>query len=71
MDASKIHYVLTNKDSKDAIVEGVLSSADNGLVGNRYVNSDYRGIRPVFNLESSVTYASGDVTMSNPIRFGD
>ena len=45
--------------------------ADNGLVGNRYVNSDYRGIRPVFNLEPSVTYASGDGTISNPIRLGD
>lgn len=45
--------------------------ADNGLIGNRYVNSDYRGICPVFNLESSVTYVSGDGIMSNPIRLGD
>lgn len=31
LDASKIHYVLTDKGSKDAIVEGVLSTADNGV----------------------------------------
>jgi len=31
LDASKIHYILTDKGSKDAIVEGVLSTADNGV----------------------------------------
>ena len=31
LDASKIHYVLTDKGSKDAIVEGVLSTADDGV----------------------------------------
>ena len=31
LEASKIHYILTDKGSKDAIVEGVLSTADNGV----------------------------------------
>ena len=31
LDASNIHYILTNKDSKDVIVEGILSSATNGV----------------------------------------
>jgi len=30
LDASNIHYILTNKDSKEAIVEGNLASAENG-----------------------------------------
>ena len=34
LDASKIHYVLTDKGSKDAIVEGVLSTADNGVAAD-------------------------------------
>ena len=31
LDASKIHYILTDKGSKNATVEGVLSTADNGV----------------------------------------
>ena len=38
-----------------------------GHVGNMSIRDSY-GVRPVFNLLSSVTYASGDGTQSNPIR---
>ena len=38
-----------------------------GHVGNMSIRDSY-GVRPVFNLLSSVTYASGDGTLSNPIR---
>ena len=31
LDASNIHYILTNKGSKEAIVEGILSNATNGV----------------------------------------
>ena len=31
LDASNIHYILTNKGSKEAIVEGILSEAANGV----------------------------------------
>lgn len=31
LNASKLHYILTDKESKDAIVEGVLSTAENGV----------------------------------------
>ncbi len=34
LDASKIHYILTDKGSKNAIVEGVLSTADNGVAAD-------------------------------------
>ena len=33
-----------------------------------FVGMDSNGVRPVFNLESSVTYVSGDGTQSSPIR---
>ena len=38
-----------------------------GNVGNNIVNGD-RAVRPSFNLESSITYASGSGTQSDPIR---
>ena len=38
-----------------------------GYVGNYYVSINY-GVRPSFNLLSSITYVSGDGTQSSPIR---
>ena len=38
-----------------------------GFVNYNRVNSDY-GVRPSFNLSSSITYVSGSGSMSNPIR---
>ena len=40
------------------------------IVGGAYVDADSVGVRPSFNLESSVTYVSGDGTASSPIRIG-
>ena len=40
-----------------------------GYVGNSNASYSYV-VRPSFNLESSVTYASGDGTASSPIRIG-
>ena len=31
LNAWKLHYILTDKESKDAIVGGVLSTAENGV----------------------------------------
>ena len=45
----------------------VLSVGTSGSVGTGYVNFD-GGVRPVFFLNSSVTYVSGDGTQSSPIR---
>ena len=39
----------------------------NGLVSNHYVSNNY-GVRPSFNLESSVKYVSGSGSMSDPVR---
>ena len=38
-----------------------------GFVNYNRVNNDY-GVRPSFNLSSSITYVSGNGSMSNPIR---
>ena len=40
---------------------------DDGSVGYNYVYS-YSGVRPSFNLESSVKYVSGSGSMSDPVR---
>ena len=45
----------------------VLSVGTSGSVGTGYVNFD-GGVRPVFFLNPSVTYVSGDGTQSSPIR---
>ena len=39
-----------------------------GKIMSAFVGMDSWGVRPVFNLESSVTYVSGDGTQSSPIR---
>ena len=39
-----------------------------GNVINGFVGIDMYGVRPVFNLDTSVTYVSGDGTKSSPIR---
>ena len=39
-----------------------------GWVGNNYYYRKGHGVRPSFNLESSVTYVSGSGTMSDPVR---
>ena len=38
-----------------------------GNVTNSFVGMDSYGVRPVFNLDTSVTYVSGDGTKSLPI----
>ena len=42
-----------------------------GHVDGRLVGYDAYGVRPVFNLSSSVKFSSGDGTSSNPIRLAD
>ena len=44
---------------------------DSGSVQSGYVSDNSCSVRPVFFLNQSVTYASGDGTMSNPIMLGD
>ena len=39
-----------------------------GIVSSDLGTYNSNGVRPVFNLESSVTYVSGDGTQSSPIR---
>ena len=50
------------------------SSSAFGVYGNGYVSVDLvninRGVRPSFNLESSITYARGSGTQSDPIIIG-
>ena len=41
---------------------------ENGLLGRNRVYDDSVGVRPSFNLLSSITYVSGDGTYNNPIR---
>ena len=43
------------------------SVGSSGTVGYNLA-SDYNGVRPVFNLESTITYVSGSGTQSDPIR---
>ena len=44
------------------------SVSENGNMNSGLVGESARGVRPTFSLASSVTYASGDGTQSNPIR---
>lgn len=44
---------------------------DSGSVRSGYVSDNSCSVRPVFFLNQSVTYASGDGTVSNPIILGD
>ena len=44
---------------------------NDGSVDLYYVNLNYRGVRPSFNLESSTTYVSGSGSMSDPVRLTD
>ena len=46
---------------------GVFYVYGRGVVSNDYVNYSY-GVRPSFNLESSVSYVSGSGSMSDPVR---
>ena len=41
---------------------------DDGYVNYKYVNDFSYGVRPSFNLESSVKYVSGSGSMSDPVR---
>ena len=41
-----------------------------GLVGNSYVSANFFAARPVFYLESAVTYVSGSGSMTDPLRIG-
>ena len=45
----------------------VFNVIDVGIVNNDHVSDTY-GVRPSFNLSSSITYVSGSGSMSNPIR---
>ena len=45
----------------------VFNVIDFGIVNNDHVSDTY-GVRPSFNLSSSITYVSGSGSMSNPIR---
>ena len=44
------------------------SVSENGNMNSGLVGESAQGVRPTFSLASSVTYASGDGTQSNPIR---
>ena len=44
------------------------SVSENGNMNSGLVGESASGVRPTFSLASSVTYASGDGTQSNPIR---
>ncbi len=46
---------------------GVFYVYGRGVVSNDYVNYSY-GVRPSFNLESSVSYVSGSGSMSDPVK---
>ena len=54
--------------SRDSDTTGSAFIVYSGYVLSYLVNNATNGVRPTFNLNSSVTYASGDGTLSNPIR---
>ena len=55
--------------SRSAVYSDYASIVGNtGFVGISGVGDDAYGVRPVFNLSSSVKFSSGDGTSSNPIR---
>ena len=54
--------------SRDSAISNDAFVVDGGgYVSGNFV-SHYRGVRPSFNLSSSITYVSGSGSMSNPIR---
>ena len=58
-------WTLTPNNSNSEMTFGILS---NGYVTTGFVSMDNYCVRPVFNLDTSVTYVSGDGTQSSPIR---
>ena len=58
-------WTLTPNNSDSEMTFGILS---NGYVTTGFVSMDNYCVRPVFNLDTSVTYVSGDGTQSSPIR---
>ena len=65
MYSGTIEWTISRIDDKSYLAFFVDSTGDvNGGSVSYYVN----GVRPVFNLTSSVTYVSGDGTQSSPIR---
>ena len=54
--------------SRDSDTTGSAFIVNSGYVLSYLVNNATNGVRPTFNLNSSVTYVSGDGTQSNPIR---
>ena len=54
--------------SRDSDTTGSAFIVNSGYVLSYLVNNATNGVRPTFNLNSSVTYVSGDGTLSNPIR---
>ena len=54
--------------SRDSNTTGSAFIVYSGYVLSYLVNNATNGVRPTFNLNSSVTYVSGDGTQSNPIR---
>ena len=54
--------------SRDSNTTGSAFIVYSGYVLSYLVNNATKGVRPTFNLNSSVTYVSGDGTQSNPIR---
>ena len=54
--------------SRDSDTTGSAFIVYSGYVLSYLVNNATNGVRPTFNLNSSVTYVSGDGTQSNPIR---
>ncbi len=58
-------WTLTPNTSDSETMFGILSY---GYVTSGFVSMDNYCVRPVFNLDTSVTYASGSGTQSDPIR---
>ncbi len=58
-------WTLTPNNSDSEMTFGILSY---GYVTTGFVSMDNYCVRPVFNLDTSVTYVSGDGTQSSPIR---
>ena len=58
-------WTLTPNTSDSETMFGILSY---GYVTSGFVSMDNYCVRPVFNLDPSVTYVSGDGTQSSPIR---
>ena len=58
-------WTLTRDTSNSEMMFGIYRS---GYVISGFAGIDYYCVRPVFNLDTSVTYVSGDGTQSSPIR---